>query len=67
MSDNVTSSKNSEEIINELIKFDIGTRDEILEAMNHVINKNDINEITDYINKSKQTKEVKSVCKIYSV
>ena len=39
----------NEDIINQLIVLGVGTRDEIINAINNVINKNDINSILDYI------------------
>ena len=41
--------KYNEEIISTLITFGIGTREDIINAMNNVVNKNDINEISEYI------------------
>ena len=40
-------------IILQLIKLEVGNIDEIIDAMNNVVNKNDINEILDYIIKNK--------------
>ena len=41
------------DIINELISFEIGTKSEIMNAMDNVINRNDINEIVEYITDNK--------------
>ena len=43
------SNKYNNDIINQLIEFEIGTKEEIINAMNMVTNHNDINEIVDYI------------------
>ena len=50
-----------EEIINQLLQFGIGTKEEIINAMNNVINKHDINEIADYIINNQQKKDLKSI------
>ena len=50
-----TEPTSTQDIINELIKFNVGTKKEILNAINHVINKHDINEITDYITNHQQS------------
>ena len=52
--------KYNKDIISQLIKLQIGDMEEIINAMNNVINKNDINEILDYINKNKQIKSNQS-------
>ena len=44
----------NEDIIKQLITFGIGTRNEIISAMNQIVNKNDINEIIDYLNNNKE-------------
>ena len=43
------SNSSKEDIIQQLIKFNIGTRQEIIYAINHVINKNDINDIAEFV------------------
>ena len=42
------------------MKFNIGTRNEIITAMKSVVNKNDINEIADYIINNREKKQIKS-------
>ena len=54
-------SNNQQDIVNQLLTFGIGTKHEILNAINNVINKNDINEIIDYIQKNQQKQNVKSL------
>ena len=58
--DNKNSKDNSikynKDIILQLIKLKVANIDEIINAMDNVINKNDINEITDYIIKNRQKK-----------
>eukprot|EP01084_Bolivina_argentea_P297665 512864_1 len=44
----------NEDIIEQLITLNVATREEIVNAIDNVINKNDINEITDYIDASQQ-------------
>ena len=43
----------NEDIIDQLLVLGVGTRNEIINAINNVINKNDINSILDYILKKK--------------
>ena len=46
-----------EDIIQQLLQFGIGgTKEEILDAINHAINKTDINEIADYITNKEERK-----------
>ena len=52
-----TSAANQEEIISQLIKLNIGSREEIIDAINDVINKNNINDIAEYI-LNKQQKNI---------
>ena len=56
------------DIIKQLISFGIGTRNEIISAMDNVVNSNDINEITNYLIKN-QHKQFDSInvrlCHIY--
>eukprot|EP01084_Bolivina_argentea_P045514 83791_1 len=49
-------STDEEAIIHQLVTLGVANREEIENAMQHVINRNDINEITDYI-VNKQNKE----------
>ena len=51
---------NENDIIEQLSQFNIGTKEEIKDAINHVINKNDINEIAEYITNNQQ-KRINSV------
>eukprot|EP01083_Nonionella_stella_P200501 734147_1 len=46
-----TIEEYNESIISQLITLGLGERDDIINAMNHVVDKNDINEITDYLSK----------------
>lgn len=39
----------NEDIITQLLTLGVGTRDEITHAIKHVLNKNDINEVVNYI------------------
>ena len=50
-------SISSSDIINQLLAFGIGTEDEINQAITQVINKNDINEIANYIINIKSKEE----------
>ena len=45
-----------QDIIDQLLQFGIGTKEEIIEAIDKVINKHDINEIADYIVTNQQKK-----------
>ena len=55
-------AKTSEnDIIEQLLQFNVGTREEIVNGINNSINKNDINEITQYIITNKE-KQINSVC-----
>ena len=47
---NNDNNKYNMDIINELILFEFGNISQIKNAINNVINKNDINEIIDYLN-----------------
>ena len=42
MMDHNTSAINEEDIINQLLTFGVGTKDEIVNAINNVTNKNSI-------------------------
>ena len=55
------------DIINQLIQFEIGTKMEIMNAMDNVKNRNDINEIVEYItlNKDKQQYSVLLLISIF--
>ena len=46
----------NKDIISQLIKLEIGDMEEIIDAMNNVMNKKDINEIVDYITKNQPKK-----------
>ena len=54
------------DIINELILFEFGNISQIKNAINNVINKNDINEIIDYLNSNhkKYKKNYKIICSL---
>ena len=46
------------DIINQLIEFEMGTKSQIINAMNNVVDKNDINQIVEYL-KSKHKNDIK--------
>ena len=48
------SADSTDDIVNELMKFEVGTKEEILSAIDNVTNKKDINVIVDYILNNKQ-------------
>ena len=54
---NSSNDASKEDIIQQLMKFNIGTRQEIIYAINHVINKNDINEIAEFVMKRKEKQQ----------
>ena len=54
-------TKYDQDIINQLIAFEIGTKIEIMDAMDNVINRNDINEITEYLVSSREQEEYKDI------
>eukprot|EP01084_Bolivina_argentea_P237938 399768_1 len=45
-------------IVNQLLVFGVGTKEEILNAINKVVNKTDINEIIDYIKNSQNNTNI---------
>ena len=60
----------NKEIINQLIQFEIGTKIEIMNAMDNVKNRNDINQIVEYLTNSQDKQQhpvllLISVCFIY--
>ena len=62
----------STDITQELLKFNVATKEEIEYALNNVINNNDINEVMDFILMKKEKKinappnQNKSVCINYT-
>ena len=53
-----SDSNYNEDIISQLIKFNIGTREEIIAAMKVVVNKNDINEIANFVMNNNEKKQI---------
>ena len=53
-----SESDYNKDIISQLIKFNIGTREEIIAAMNSVVNKNDINEIANFVMNNNEKKQI---------
>ena len=53
-----------EDIVSELIKFNVATKEEIMSAINMVKNKNDINEIIDYIYNHKQKQIISTISNV---
>ena len=56
----LNNTDNNEDIIQELINLNVGTRNEIISAMQFVVNKNDINEISNYLLDNEQKKQYHS-------
>ena len=54
------------DIINQLIQFEIGSKIEIMDAMDNITNRNDINQIVEYLT-MKQDKHQYSVLLLVSV
>eukprot|EP01084_Bolivina_argentea_P314644 544988_1 len=52
-STNIPNNEYNEDIIDQLLVLGVGNKQQIKTAMDNVINRNDINEITDYLNDNK--------------
>ena len=56
----------NKDIINELIALELGTKSQIINAMNNVENKNDINQIAEYLISDTHENDNNNVCYILS-